>query len=316
MSFSPSDLHVVVAVHNPLRFESRARLFGEFYDRMKAAGVQLTVVDAAFGDRKHEHTAPTPCHANPRHVQVRQRDELWVKESLLNIGMARLPDDWEYAAWIDGDVDFLRPDWATETVHALQHHPVVQMWQSAVDLGPTGETLGTFESFAYSWVKGRPLKKSSYYGDAITGRGWHPGFAWAIRRDALDEVGGLLDWSILGSGDRLMALGIIGEIGLSIPEGMHPNFHRHAAIWQERAAAFGKNLGYVPGSLLHHWHGPKKSRHYDKRWQVLVEHQFDPERDVRRDSQGLVQLTQAGERMRRDLMVYFRSRNEDSVDNQ
>ena len=45
-----------------------------------------------------------------------------------------------------------------------------------------------------------------------------------------------------------------------------------------------------------------------------LEAELDPDRDIRKDHQGLLQLTRAGERMRNDLRGYFRSRNEDSID--
>lgn len=61
-------------------------------------------------------------------LQLRTSHEIWLKENSLNLGFARLPPDWKYAAWIDADVTFARPDWACETVHQLQHNPVVQMW--------------------------------------------------------------------------------------------------------------------------------------------------------------------------------------------
>jgi len=314
VSFNPNQLHVVAVVHNPLRFASRERLFREFSWRMHKAGVRLHVVEAAFGDRLHVQHHPD--HA--QHVFLRQTDELWVKESMINVGVSRLPPDAEYVAWIDGDVAFQNPEWAIETIHQLQHYPVVQMFQTAIDLGPGGEALEIFNGFGYSHAVGLPrryLSGGGYYGIKSGGKFWHPGFAWAIRRDVFDRLGGLIDWSILGSADHLMALAMVGRVDLGIPSGLHPNFGKHARIWAERAAEVVKgNLGYVPGTLNHHWHGRKRDRHYVDRWEVLKRHNYDPERDIRRDGQGLVALTHHGERMRRDLRLYFRSRNEDSVD--
>jgi hypothetical protein len=45
------------------------------------------VVELAFGNRPFEVTDPD----NPRHVQVRSGHELWHKENLVNLGVARLP---------------------------------------------------------------------------------------------------------------------------------------------------------------------------------------------------------------------------------
>lgn len=331
-SFDPHELHVIAVVHNPLRFRSRHRLFQAFMERCRRAGVTLHVIEAAFGDRYHDHVEP----GVDRQVLLVQNQELWIKESMINVGFSRLPEDWKYAAWIDGDVSFIRDDWAIETIHQLQHYRIVQMFQTAADLGPEGEILQVFNGFGYSKVAGLPPilnsrdlppeRTADYYYDSgdpnptppggePKGKFWHPGFAWAIRRDTYDNVGGLIDWSILGSADHMMALSWLGKVRRAIPSGMHPNFVRAAEIYQERCAEHVRqDVGYVPGTILHWFHGKKRDRRYVDRWDILKRWQYDPERDIRKDHQGLVQLTRPGERMRDDLRAYFRGRNEDSID--
>lgn len=328
-SFHPSELHVIAVVHNPLRFKSRHRLFEEFVTRCSQAGVTLHIVEAAFGDRWHDHTAP----ATDRHILLVQNQELWIKESMINVGFSRLPDDWKYAAWIDGDVSFARLDWAEETIHQLQHYRIVQMFQTAVDLGPQGEVMQVFNGFGYSRLAGFPDPLEEKDGNGccysppsrstlVGGIGkkfwhpvWHPGFAWAIRRETFDAMGGLIDWAICGAADHMMAQAWRGKIDRSIATGVHANYLRHAQIFQERCDdAVRGDVGYVPGTLLHWFHGKKRDRRYLDRWEILKQHGYDPERDIRHDHQGLVQLTRQGERMRDDLRAYFRSRNEDSID--
>jgi hypothetical protein len=114
------EFYVIAVITNPERFKIRPRLFSDFMERMKKYGVNLYVVEGAFGDRDFEVTDPE----NPRHIRVRTDSELWYKENLINIGISRLPSTWQYVAWIDGDIDFVRPDWMLETIHELQHHPV------------------------------------------------------------------------------------------------------------------------------------------------------------------------------------------------
>lgn len=315
MSFRRDQLHVIAVVHNPQRFASRDRLFQNFLRHMEESGVSLTLVEAAFGDRAHQHTE----HEHRQHVRVRQYDELWGKEAMINVGLSRLPLGVEYVAWIDGDIAFQRPDWAVETIHQLQHYPVVQMFQHAVDMGPTGEVMQTFNSFGYSYAAGLPkviVAGDAYGAKGVKGAFWHPGFAWAARMEAIDHLGGLIDWSILGSADHIMATALIGEVGRAIPaRGLHPNFMKHARLWQERAETHvRRNIGYVPGTILHHWHGKKRDRRYVERWDVLTKHQFDPEQDIKRDHHGMIRLSHGAVRMRDDLRNYFRSRNEDSTD--
>ena len=51
-------LHVVTAVANPMRWQSRIRLYRDFAARMLDSGVRLTVVECAFGERPHERVFP------------------------------------------------------------------------------------------------------------------------------------------------------------------------------------------------------------------------------------------------------------------
>jgi hypothetical protein len=82
-------LDVVTAIANPIRWQSRARLYRQFEEQMLDSGVRLTVVECAYGDRPFE-LADNP---HITHVPVRARSLLWVKENLLNIGLGRLKQD-------------------------------------------------------------------------------------------------------------------------------------------------------------------------------------------------------------------------------
>ena len=72
----------------------------------------------------------------------------WHKENLVNLGIARLPRDSRYVAWVDADLTFARHDWVQETIQQLQHYPIVQMFAEAHDLGPDGILINSFRSFA------------------------------------------------------------------------------------------------------------------------------------------------------------------------
>jgi hypothetical protein len=298
--------YVVTMISNPVRFSSRYRLYNDFRDRMALAGVPLVTAEIAFGDRPFEVTTA----GNPRAVQLRTRHELWYKENAINIAISRLPADWRYVAWVDADIDFVRPDWAEETVHQLQHHPVVQMFDSAIDLGPNMETLQLHTGFGASYVRGRPRGRNYAH--------WHPGYAWAARREAVDAIGGLIDWALLGSADHHMAVGLIGGLGddyITPKSKLSPRYQYKLQVWQDRAvAALQRDLGYVPGTILHYWHGKKRDRRYGDRWQILTRNQFDPDRHMHRDWQGLWQLSDGFPRLRDEIRGYFRARNEDSID--
>lgn len=320
-----SPLHVVTAITNPQRYYARYKLYQAFEKMCADAGVTLWTIELALRDRHHEVT----CAGHPNHIQLRSPAELWHKENLLNIAISRLPEDWEYVAWIDADVTFARPDWATETVHQLQHYHMVQMWSHAQDVSSnwdlgTGKCLsGPHQSFLCSYVNGTQFPK--YLADCNpggsgssgtgAGRDWHSGYAWAARRSAFSDLGGLGDIALLGSADHHMAAALIGKVERTIHGQMQQSYKDYWARWQARAEKYVKrNVGFVPGLLLHNWHGPKVNRRYVDRWRILVDEKYDYREDIKYDPQGVLQLTDSNRVLRDKLRAYFAQRREDELE--
>jgi hypothetical protein len=309
-------LHVIAVVFNPLRFQSRYNLYREFEQHALAQGANLWTVELAMGDRPFEVTNSN----NPQHIQWRSFDELWHKERMINQAVTRLPHDWEYVAWVDADITFINPDWVQETIQQLQHYMVVQMFTHAIDIGPNMEPESLYNSFGYSHLLGRTtlpilngVKRSKGVPAPYYGAHWHPGYCWAYRREAWDALGGLIDVNIVGGGDHQMAYGLVGQIEQTIPIGSTAQYSKIIRKWQSNADAIKQDIGCVPGTLTHHWHGKKANRGYYNRWRILTDNKFDPIADLRPDWQNMWTLTGNKPNLRDQLRGYFRARNEDST---
>ncbi|HTW27887.1 MAG TPA: hypothetical protein VME92_12225 [Acetobacteraceae bacterium] len=301
----PELLHVVTAIANPIRWASRLRLYRDFERHMLESGVNLTVVECAYGDRPHL-LAGTP---GVNHVPVRAKSLVWTKENLINLGIARLPADWRYVAWIDADIRFRQPAWASETVHALQQYDFVQPWADCYDLGPNDEHLQAHRSFCRLFHHRRPIVPSGKAGYEFA----HPGYAWAATRTALEWVGGLIESAALGAADHHMALALIGRVRESAPGGISEGYMAPLLRWQERAERhICRNISYVAGTIEHGWHGSKDKRRYVDRWQVLTRHAFDPATDLKRNTSGVFELAGNKPELRHDIDLYFRQRDEDA----
>ncbi len=300
-------LDVVAVISNQLRYKSRQRLWDNFVAMIeKEPQVRLTLVEGIFGNREPSATVA----GDPRHIQVRLKDELWSKEDLLQAGIRSLPADADKIAWIDADIEWVRKDWVNETLLQLDHYDVVQMFSHAIDLGPNNETLQTHTGFGFSHVEGRPFGPKAGYTFA------HPGYCWAARRSFLDAVGGLMTWTLLGAADHIQALAILGRVNESIHGDVQkncPDFMALANAWQEHAASINQNLGYVPGTILHFFHGAKADRKYVERWSILAQNKYSPLRDIKRDSHGMYCLAGNKPKLRDALRTYFRQRREDSL---
>jgi hypothetical protein len=303
-----SELHVISVISNPVMFRSRLRLFREYYQRMLDMGIDVWVAEAVTGERPFEITNDT----NPRHIQVRCDDDIWLKEALINRAVQQLPRNWKYVAWVDADIEFYNKEWVMDTIHQLQHHAVVQPFSHAIDLGPKGEVLQTHQSFGYCHAQGHKLNV------VAAGRQgyppfFHPGYAFAWRRDAWETVGGLIDYAICGAGDHHMSCALLGEAKQSIPGHLHENYYKMIYQWQERALKLKMNIGFVPGTIMHHFHGSKADRGYQSRWEILQKHKYDPQADIMRDWQGMPVLSGNKNGLRDDMRKYFRQRNEDNL---
>lgn len=306
---SDSTLHVVAVVSNPARYNSRYRLARKFIAEMRATpNVQLHVVELAFGDRHHEVTTGDGLNSE---LQLRSTSEIWLKECMINLGVRHLvPIDAKYIAWIDADVHFSNPNWALETIHQLQHYQVVQPWTQCVDLGPSGNVLLVHQGFGALVARGVRFQRNSKepYPNA------HSGYAWACTRSFYENVGGLMDFPVLGSSDHHMAFSMIGEVHNSVHGKMSQDFKDRCSAWQ--ALAYRETRGLVAaveGHIVHDYHGAKRNRQYRERWQILIDNHFEPSKDLRKDASGLYYLV-GKPKLEEQIRQYFRLRNEDSID--
>jgi hypothetical protein len=230
---------------------------------------------------------------------------LWIKENLINLATNKLPRYWKYMAWVDADLTFLNQNWVRDAIHELQTADVVQLWRSAVNLGPAGETIKVDKSFAYMFIdSGTEWTQTDRYGF------WHPGYAWACTRKAYDAMDGLIDWAILGSGDRHMAMALAGLVEKSCPGNIHPNYMILLRNFEKKLKNF--RTSYVDGTILHHWHGSFANRRYKERWSILTKNNYDPFIDVGLDSNGIMCLSEVGQRFEIFMDEYFTGRKEDS----
>jgi Glycosyl transferase family 2 len=305
-----SRLHVFTARSNPLGWVAPHRNWVRFARHMVESGVVLTVVECAYGE------APFECEMDGvRHIGVRAKTRGWNKENLLNLGIQRTPEA-KYIAWIDADVIFRRDDWAEATVKALQHYDIVQPWSDAYDLGPNDDHIAHHRSFCRQYFYRNPLvaTTSGYWqGDGGPYIYPHSGYAWAATRDALDWVGGLFEVGGMGSGDHHMALSLIGQADKSMPDGTTAAYRAEVKRWESRALRhINGNIGFVPGTIEHLFHGRKGDRGYQSRWEMFVNHAFDPYEDLKRNTHGVLEFATNKPELRHDFDLYLHSRNEDA----
>lgn len=316
---------VITCFFNPQKYKSRVENFAIFSRAMQRRRIPLYAVEAIFSGEVSQ-IAPY-CEA----LTVRCETVLWQKESLLNLLLRCLDRHYEAVVWCDADVLFENSHWFRTLKMRLRKYPVVQPFAEALRL-PRGVRRATrraerFSSFAAVYAaKPQLLLKGDF---AAHG---HTGFAWAARREVLDE-NGLYDAMIAGSGDHVMAHAFAGDFSSRCIRRIMADNEPHIAHFQQWAKKIYPHVraqvGYVPGRLLHLWHGETQNRRYVDRNRELAAFGFDPEKHLARDERGLWRWAEQKtgllgrtlklmgafqkkeEEMQRWAIDYFASRKED-----
>lgn len=306
-----ADLTCVCCYFNPANFRVHAEKYRRFAAHMRESGVRLVTVECVFPTGRvlptgetvwQEFQVTNPGH--PDHVQVLGRTPLWVKENLLNLGWARCQTT--NVMWSDTDIHFEDPRWVESTIEHLQIYSVVQPFSLLVHCAPDGRPLfQQHMSLAKYTTKIRLLPSLPNVKMVGDGRGG----AYAFRRDALDQMGGLFDEHILGDGDDVLSFGLSGQIQQCIRDGAHPRVFDHLVQWTARLQ--GLSFMSLRGIANHQWHGPLSARGYDSRWKILIEEHFNPETDLYRNEHGVWECTNVGINQR--IAAYFVSRQEDAL---
>ncbi len=304
-----NNLYVVTAIFNPERYKSRYDLYHKFEKYIKDSGAILYTIELSIGNQDFVVTDSN----NPHHVQLRTNNTLWYKENLLNILISRLPHDWKYVASIDADISFNNPSWVEDAIHELQNYKIIQMFTHAHDLDTNYEIMQTHIGFVYTENNKLPYNNDTKLAhEGIKGYK-HPGYAWAYNREALDDLGGLIDIGILGSSDSYMAFSLINKAAISMPKKLNNNYKKVVFDWQNLANKYiNGNIGYLKSHIMHYYHGKKSSRQYDTRTQILIDNNFDPVINLKKDTSGLYRLIGTNTNLKNAIISYFKARKEDS----
>ncbi len=251
-------------------------------------------------------------------IQLRGPDVMFQKERLLNVALQALPLGCEAVALLDCDVIFHDPDWPSQTLRALERHSLVHLYERLRELRPEAPPWGAADEEAFairrSWAAERlrgSLPEDCFLKDHRA-EGISGGMAWAARPELFHEIG-LYDACVVGGGMRALLGGAIGRPQDAVEFMRYPTqWARHYIAWAEQFHQRAKgSIGALTGALDHLWHGDLANRRYAPRHVGFAEFDFDPVRDIGRDSSGVYRWTSNKPAMHQYVRDYFDARKED-----
>jgi len=308
-TFIPADdLWVISCYYNPNKYTSRERNFDVFYETLKTSKINFIIIESADSD---ENFYIPECKND---IRIKNESILWQKERLLNIAIAQLPPTCKKVAWLDCDVLFANPLWAVETSAKLDRYKIVQPFSEAIWL-PSDHHFynGTglkYPGFAY--ISNMNPGETFYGRFADHG---HTGFAWAAQKECLIEHG-LYEGSIAGGADHYMAHAFCGDWDGACIKGCFKGnkmYYRHFVDWARSIYPHIKSsISYVPGTLLHLWHGEIMNRNYYKREVSLSHLHYNPYTDLHdKNKKAGLKFNKTSGEIENWVKEYFQQRQED-----
>lgn len=175
----PNKLAIITSFFNPYNHISLKYNYMVFENNMKAHGdlfpIELSLTNNFFIE-----------HNNVIRIKGKHNNILFQKEALLNIVLDELPSEYTDVAWVDCDVVFENKYWSHQLYNLLNRYKIVQLFNAAYKLNETSTTEGNKMMSIID----------HQYGVC--------GYAWASRREVIDEIK-LLDNQIVGGSDYIMA---------------------------------------------------------------------------------------------------------------
>lgn len=228
-----------------------------------------------------------------------EKNIMWQKERLLNIAISQLPDRYTKVAWIDADVQFLNCNWLQEASERLEECDVIQPFSQVLYSDSEGGIMGRRPSWMKQFVNnGKTTAMESI-----------PGMAWAARREVLSD--GLFDRQIIGGGDTIMAASWTRLSQINPSRVNTQPFRCYLQQYRDEQKQKVQSVGYLKGDLVHFYHGTRKNRFYCERDALLNHNEYDPQRDIQIDQQGLFEWATPKSRLHGGLKNYFAARKED-----
>ena len=240
-----------------------------------------------------------------KHLQFKLSNMFWAKENLINIAINNLPIDWEYAVWIDRDVLFESNLWIDESIEKLKSADIIQTWNKLFYLNKNNEIIEpNHPNLSIFYTKSSPI----FYN-----KKGHSGMGWGINKNFYKKIGKIIDWQIVGGGDVTLAFccGMKDKEKLKqLPsvqtEGMKNEIFNYAKLFEN------VKYDYVNASIYHHIHGTHENRQYKSRWDILHNNNFDPNKDIFYNRNGIIEFTKSWEKKAgKQIENFFFLRKED-----
>lgn len=294
-----TDTAVLLAFYNPVPFQRILRNMLYIIQCLKDNNIPYFLIECVFKGAKPQIPDAT--------MVVNSNSYMFYKEQLVNRLETVVPPQFTKLAIIDGDVMFDTPDWLDQISAELDVSDIIQPFNQACWLTPNNTKIRSKKpSYAEAIVQNKIEHPRSIHM-------YHPGFAWAFKRDIFKKIGGFFDRAIVGNGDMLFVFNFFRD---AVPEYWINEVLQTKFIldkWPEYHAKLKEvnpKVGFLKNKIMHLFHGVRQNRQYTTRYKSvshMLSGTWDDQISVNAD--GLFEFKNPA--ISDAVLEYFRKRNED-----
>lgn len=286
------DFAIVTTHFNPCRYNRLRDTYHEWLPSIEPVRDRLRVYELVLDDDEPEIEGSIVVRG------TRENHFVWQKEPLLNRALRDI--DAKYFAWVDHDLLFANSGWLADGIDRLRDGAVACQLFSRLSLTDMERRR----------IQSRPSAVAS------EGKG-PPGGAWITETEFLRSIGGFETSNLFGGGDQTFFDALTGVPSWHLTQ-YSQAMRQHLTKWIEQTHEHtqGKPIACVDGEALHLWHGDRKNRQYATRYEVLTKEQFDPQRDLIINSNGLIEWVEPSTQLASSVKQFFERRREDSAESQ
>lgn len=282
---SSKDMAICLVVFNPAKTK---KIIANYFAMIKELeDYPVFTLELVYEGRKPEI---------PEAFHIVGNSVMFSKENLYRILETKIPLKYKKLAFLDTDILFSHPSWYSTASKLLDTHDVVQLFDKChwLDSENKNTTL-TRKSVLY-------MTEPEYTWT------YHPGFAWAMRRDWYNKIG-FFDWAVSGSGDTLSTIGWLKKKFpkhfKSCPKSIKNEFSKFYSKPSPRIT-FLKDI-----DVKHLYHGSRTNRQYVSRHEIL-DVPIDITKLIKLNTDGLYEWVEIF-KWNPFFSNYFKNRNDDDV---
>ena len=283
---SSKDMAICLIIFNPMKSKRIIMNYLYTVNKFKLEKLPFFTLEMVFKGREHE--IPDAFH-------VRCDSIMFHKERMCRVLETMIPKKYKKLAFVDADLLFKNKNWYSETSKLLDTHDVVQPFEKCNWLDLTYTSITQTRPCAL-FMEGPTLDWR-----------YHPGFAWAFRREWYKQVG-FFDWSVSGSGDTLS---VAAWLRKKFPPGFKSLPVCQADAFKDFLKLPAPRITYTKGEIDHLYHGSKVNRQYVER-HALITTPHDIRKIIKINSDGMYEWINP-QIWNPILLMYFRNRHDDDL---